>query len=71
MDFLNQAMRTAAQRLSTPPNFENSALVTDDAVLAAQVSSIFRRSGRYFSVIEGPRMGRPDASSEAAYSTPN
>jgi hypothetical protein len=65
MDFLNQAMRTAAQRLSTPPNFENSALVTDDAVLAAQVSSIFRRSGRYFSVIEGPRMGRPDASSEA------
>ena len=66
MDFLNQAMRTAAQRLSTPPSFDNSALVTDDAVLAAQVSSIFRRPGRYFSVIEGPRMGRADVSSEAA-----
>ena len=65
MDFLNHAMRTAAQRLSTLPSFENSALVTDDAALAAHVSSIFRRSGRYVSVIEGPRMGRLDASSEA------
>ena len=44
MDSLNQAMRTAAQRLSSTPSFEKSALVTDDGVLAAQVSSIFRRS---------------------------
>lgn len=64
MDSINQTRRTAAQRLSVPPRFESAALVTDDPVLAAQVSSVFKRSGHYFSVMDSPRIGRPDAGSE-------
>ncbi len=64
MDSLNQTIRTAAQRLSTSPKFESAALVTDDPVLAAQVSSVFKRSGHYFSVMDSPRMGRADAGNE-------
>jgi hypothetical protein len=48
------------------PSFETSVLVTDDAVLAARVSSLFHRPDRYFSVLDGPRMSRPDAENEAA-----
>lgn len=46
------------------PAFETCALVTDDAAFAAQVSSFFRRPGRYFPVLDGPRMTRPDHASE-------
>lgn len=46
------------------PSFEKSALVTDDARLAAKVSALFRRQGRYFPVMDGPRMGRRDAGNE-------
>lgn len=47
------------------PSFESSALVTDDPLLAAQISSLFRRQRFYFPVIDGPRMSRPDADNEA------
>jgi hypothetical protein len=46
------------------PRFETEALITDDAVLAAKVSSLFTRPARYLPVIDGPRMGRPDSSNE-------
>ena len=46
------------------PKFENAALVSDDAAFAARVSSLFTRAGRYFPVLDGPRMGRPDAQNE-------
>lgn len=49
--------------MSRVPPFESSVLVTDDAALAARVSSLFRRD-RYFSVLDGPRMGRQDAGNE-------
>lgn len=46
------------------PTFQDCALVTDDALLAAQVSALFTRQGRYFAVIDGPRLGREDAENE-------
>lgn len=48
------------------PPFESTALVADDAVLAARVSSLFTRPGRYLPVIDGPRMDRPDSSNEVS-----
>lgn len=50
----------------TVPTFEPTILVTDDAALAARVSSLFVRPGRYLSVMDGPRMGRQDATNEVA-----
>jgi hypothetical protein len=47
------------------PSFETVALVTDDDALAARASSLFRRRGRYFSVLDGPRMSTQDADNEA------
>jgi hypothetical protein len=41
------------------------AAVTDDKLLAAVVSLFHSTSGRYFPVVEPPRISRPDASSEA------
>lgn len=46
------------------PAFQPTALVTDDAVLAARVSALFARPGRYFPVLDGPRMARPDGDNE-------
>jgi hypothetical protein len=46
------------------PYFESAALVTDDALLAARLSALFVRPGRYFPVLDGPRLSRPDASNE-------
>jgi hypothetical protein len=46
------------------PTFQDCALVTDDALLAAQVSALFTRQGRYFPVMDGPRLGREDAENE-------
>lgn len=42
------------------PQFETTALITDDAVLAARVSSLFTRAGRYLPVMDGPRITRSD-----------
>jgi len=50
----------------TVPTFEPAVLVTDDAALAARISSLFLRPGRYLPVMDGPRMGRQDASNEVA-----
>lgn len=46
------------------PTFQDCALVTDDPLLAARVSALFTRQGRYFPVIDGPRLGREDAENE-------
>jgi hypothetical protein len=46
------------------PSFEHSILITDDPLLAAQISSLFRRPHHYFPVMDGPRMKRPDADNE-------
>lgn len=46
------------------PTFQDCALVTDDALLAAQISALFTRQGRYFPVIDGPRLGREDGDNE-------
>lgn len=46
------------------PTFQDCALVTDDALLAAQVSALFTRQGRYFPVMDGPRLTRGDADNE-------
>jgi hypothetical protein len=50
----------------TVPAFEPTVLVTDDAALAARVSSLFARPGRYLPVMDGPRMTRHDATNEVA-----
>lgn len=46
------------------PKFEKIACVGDDPIFAAQVSSLLSRPGYYLPVLDGPRMGRPDASNE-------
>ena len=46
------------------PAFENVAIVGDNHSLAAEVSALFTRKGRYFPVIDAPRMARSDASNE-------
>lgn len=46
------------------PAFENTVVVADDPVLAARISALFGRPGRYLPVMDGPRMGRRDASNE-------
>ena len=46
------------------PSFEHSVLVTDTPLLAARISALFTRPGRYFPVMDGPRMARPDANNE-------
>lgn len=46
------------------PSFEHCVLVADDPRLAARISSLFTRAGRYFPVMDGPRMSRPDADNE-------
>lgn len=48
----------------TVPAFERAVLVTDDTVLAARVSALFTRPGRYFPVLDGPRMTRSDSGNE-------
>lgn len=48
----------------TLPLFETTAIVSDNASLAAQLSSLFTRTGRYLPVLDGPRMTRPDAINE-------
>ena len=46
------------------PSFEATGLITVDAQLAARVSALFTRAGRYLPVMEGPRMTRHDADNE-------
>lgn len=48
----------------TVPSYEHSVLVTDDPLLAARISALFVRPGRYLPIMDGPRMSRPDADNE-------
>lgn len=64
MPHLDRKLRVAAGKLRAIPRFESTALVTDDAVLAAQTSSLFLRPNSYFNVLDGPRIGRPDEINE-------
>lgn len=50
----------------TVPSFESAVLLTDDPLLAAKISALFTRPGRYLPVMDGPRMLRPDADNEVA-----
>jgi hypothetical protein len=47
------------------PLFQNVAVFADDAVLAAEISSLFGTTRSYLAVCDGPRMGRPDNDNEA------
>lgn len=46
------------------PTLLRSLVIADDARLAAQVSCVFGRPGVYLSVIDGPRLTRPDHEAE-------
>jgi hypothetical protein len=46
------------------PSFESAVLITDDPLLAARISALFSRSGRYLPVMDGPRMLRNDSDNE-------
>lgn len=46
------------------PSFEHVAIVGDDAWLAAEISSLFTRPRRYLTVMDGPRLTRPDYTNE-------
>ncbi len=47
------------------PDFERAAaIIGDNAIMLAELSSIFSRPGQYLAVSDGPRMGRSDASNE-------
>lgn len=48
----------------TSPSFEKAVLVTDDTIIAAKISSLFRNKKQYFPVLDGPRMARTDADNE-------
>jgi hypothetical protein len=50
--------------MNNVPAFENTVVIADDPVLAARISSLFGRPGRYLPVMDGPRMVRPDWSNE-------
>src|SRR5258706_578349 len=49
--------------LSTP-TFERVAIVGDSPTLMAEAASLFARPGRYLPIVDGPRIGRSDASNE-------
>lgn len=46
------------------PPFVETVIISDDAQLAAQVSSVFAKAGSYLSVLDGPRLARPDSDNE-------
>jgi hypothetical protein len=48
----------------TVPSYAHAVLVTDDPQLAARISALFARPGRYLPVMDGPRMSRSDADNE-------
>ena len=56
--------RSTNASMLTRPLFETTAIVSGNASLAAQLSSLFTRTGRYLPVLDGPRMTRPDATNE-------
>jgi hypothetical protein len=47
------------------PKFEPVVVFGDDAKLLAEISSFFRRNGRYLAISDGPRMSRIDWANEA------
>ena len=46
------------------PRFSKTLIIADDAQLAAQVSCLFNKVNTYLTVLDGPRMERPDHVSE-------
>ena len=48
----------------TVPSYDHAVLVTDDPQLAARISALFARPGRYLPVMDGPHMSRSDADNE-------
>src|SRR6266849_368671 len=46
------------------PSFEAVAIVGDKPSLVAEISSLFKRPRRYLTVLDGPRMSRPDWGNE-------
>ncbi len=46
------------------PSFETRCCIGDDPILLAEISSLYNREGRYFSVIDEPRLQRPDGQNE-------
>ena len=46
------------------PSFETTCCIGDDPILLAEISSFYNREGRYFSVIDEPRLQRPDRQNE-------
>src|SRR5574340_1580152 len=50
--------------MSSIPPFEIAAIVGDSPTLVAEIASLFTRPRRYLSVIDGPRMTRPDWTNE-------
>ena len=46
------------------PKIHKAVCITDNSRLAAEISSLFRKRGYYFCVLDSPRMGRSDATNE-------
>lgn len=51
--------------MSGTPRALKTLLIGDDSKLLAELSCLFARRNRYVPVLDGPRMGRPDADIEA------
>lgn len=47
-----------------PPVLHNAIIISDDPLLAAQLSALLAQKGKYLPVIDGPRMTREDAEAE-------
>ena len=48
------------------PKLMNTAIISDDAYLAARLTSAVAKRFHYLSVMDGPRLKRPDAQAEIA-----
>lgn len=47
------------------PPFAETMIISDDADLACRLASLWAQPGHYLPIIEGPRLGRPDADNES------
>ena len=47
-----------------PPRLHKTVCISDNTILAAEISSLYRKRGYYFTVLDSPRMGRSDATNE-------
>ena len=46
------------------PKLHKTVCISDNSILAAEISSLYRKRGYYFAVLDSPRMARTDASNE-------